>query len=254
MPARGHVLLTPYPIGMSSTVLDHFSHVFGDRRGLPKALCERRRIEDLHASGSLIEILTGGSKLVPGESLLIAGERNGQSYLRNQILADLIDQGESCLLVSSTGTEASTVSKRVANLTTSQDIGVDDLGIFVPGDREQVLTSLLDELGAYPVVCVDTLDALVSRIGGPFSPTLSSLLGESGERNTSLIVVKNTDPMMPWRQQLQEAGIGITDHVGAVTSRSAGVLSWDRGRIQSQSDITPLYVDMQAGAVSTWRP
>jgi len=211
----------------------------------------------MRESGSLIEVLTGGSKLVPGESLLIAGAARGnQSYLRNQILAELIDQGESCLLVSSTGTEANTVFNRVMNLCVRRGVaGVDDLRTFVPGSGSKALSTLLDELGAYPVVCMDTLDALVSRIGGPFAPTLSSLVEESRERNTSLIVTKNIDSIMPWRQQLQQDGIrSITDHVGAVTSKGAGVLSWDRGLIQGQSDITPLYVDMQAGAVSTYRP
>jgi len=236
----------------TATVLDRFSHIFGDRRGLPKALCERRRVENLRRAGSLIEVLTGG-KLSPGESLLVAGGRGSQGHLCNQILSDFIDQGESCLLVSPTPIEASIASNQVMDLTSSRAGELLSL-LIIEGDEKALMASLLGEIGAHPVVCVDTLDALATRTGDLSVVTFSRLLEESRKWGTNLIIVKRTKPTFrpSWRQQLELEGLlSLADHAGAITEEPTGVLSWDGGRWEDQSEVTPLYFDTQTHVVST---
>jgi len=245
---------------MPATVLDHFSHVFGDRRGLPKCLRELRRSEDPHIDASLLEILTGGG-FSPGESLLIAGDfGSGKSSICHQILAGLIDQGGSCLLVSPSRTSARSASRQVTKLLTSRprSQAANLLHTFFVMDDKNTYTRLMGAVADYSFVCVDSLDDLASATGS-LAPTFSGLQAAARRNGTSLIVTKRTkeNPIATYRQQLRsEALIGIPDYVGGVTREGDGLLSWDRLRLKGKrlEKLVPLYFNVQSNAVSPWSP
>jgi len=241
-------------MGMPAAVLDHFSSIFGDRRGLPKCLHERRRIEDPRTDASLLEVLTGGAGLSPGESLLIAGDlASGKSSICHQILAHLIDQGHGCLMVSPSRASSLLASRQVKHLSNCK--GGNLLRTFFTEDEKDTLVRLLGQVGAYSFVCVDGLDELVSGARAP-ATALASLMNEARKQSTGLIVVKRTkskaDSNLGWRRLLQEdVLLSAPNHVGAVTREGSGVLSWecDRG---GEQEITPLYFNVQTNAVSPW--
>jgi len=241
---------------MPAAVLDRFSSIFGEGRGLPESLCKRRRSEELRTDDSLINVLAEGKH--PVSSILVAGaSMAGKSAVCHQLLARLIDQGDSCLMACSTEAQARSAWSQVMRLVTSQDPNVEDLlNTFVAVGDKRNLALLLGEVRAYDVVYVDTLDELVAITGGSLATTLAGLWAEARKWKTRLIAVKRTQAASKssWRQQLQSGGLlTITDHVGAVTRESASVLMWDGGYQRGKGEVTPLYLDAETHTVSPHR-
>jgi len=243
-------------MSMPSALLDQFSAIFGERRGLPENLCRRRRAEDLRAGDYLVRALAGGT-LPPGESLLIAGyEKFCQSAVCHQILARLIDRGDSCLMICSNELESASSLNQVVGLTASENPNIEDLLTTAAfphdGASEKALTNLLGEFGAYDAVCVDTLDNLASVTDVTQEGTLARLKARAREWNTRLIVTKKTPrtSTLAWREQLRFSGLlEITDHVGAISRDNAATLKWDGGQRENEIESTILQVDPQTEAL-----
>jgi len=224
LPSGGCRRTSAYVEGMGSLVLDHFSAIFGNRRGLSARLCR----ELMASRGSLLKALVPKG-VTPGDGLLIAGRTaSGKSTVCHSLLAEALDEGKRCCLLHNVlKPGAPDPWEEVAWQTQREHDDLEDL-LFTSTSTS--LYELREMASDFDLICIDSLGGLRKATEDSFGdivgvPFLMEAVKNCAEDNNALLVVtrRTLQSDGAWRQDLRKSGLyDLCEHLGLLQDLGTG--------------------------------